>query len=487
MKRAYLHRALCASLAALTLLSSTPSAFAADFTGGFTASLTATVSGVVIADGDYQVGLYDDQSMGWNIQYGSTENDKAHMVVDWMNMEKHEIFRVINRGNGLISIHPLHALDLCLNAQYGAACEKASDVILHNYEDGDAASLWQPIDNGDGSYTLKNAACGYVIDLNCGNYSIGNNFLLWDQTGVDFIQSFYFMPVGVQPSGIADGDYQIGLYNDQSLGWNIQYASTEIDEAHMVVDGLNMESNEIFRVVNRGNGLISIHPLHALDLCLNAQYGAACEKGSDVILHNYEDGDTASLWQPIRHADGSYTLKNAACNYVIDLNHGNYSVGNNFLLWSHSTAIYIQSFYFMPVDSAPSNPGNPSVSDRQQRMVDVALSYLGNTGYNGYCQKFVRVVGEKIGLPSGGAPTALDACDWWRVSTSMDNIPVGATVYLRSKKRSSLGYKYGHVGIYIGNGQVVHAQETVKQSSLSSMLNSYDYLGWGWQAGVDLR
>lgn len=396
MKRAYLHRALCASLAALTLLSSTPSAFAADFTGGFTASLTATVSGVVIADGDYQVGLYDDQSMGWNIQYASTEIDEAHMVVDWMNMEKHEIFRVINRGNGLISIHPLHALDLCLNAQYGAACEKASDVILHNYEDGDAASLWQPIDNGDGSYTLKNAACGYVIDLNCGNYSIGNNFLLWDQTGVDFIQSFYFMPVGVQPSGIADGDYQIGLYNDQSLGWNIQYASTEIDEAHMVVDGLNMESNEIFRVVNRGNGLISIHPLHALDLCL-------------------------------------------------------------------------------------------TVSDRQQRMADVALSYLGNTGYNGYCQKFVRVVGEKIGLPSGGAPTALDACDWWRVSTSMDNIPVGATVYLRSKKRSSLGYKYGHVGIYIGNGQVVHAQETVKQSSLSSMLNSYDYLGWGWQAGVDLR
>ena len=37
MKHVYLHRALCASLAALTLLSSTPSAFAADFTGGFTA------------------------------------------------------------------------------------------------------------------------------------------------------------------------------------------------------------------------------------------------------------------------------------------------------------------------------------------------------------------------------------------------------------------------------------------------------------------
>ena len=69
----------------------------------------------------------------------------------------------------------------------------------------------------------------------------------------------------------------------------------------------------------------------------------------------------------------------------------------------------------------------------------------------------------------------------------MDDIPVGAAVYLRSKNTSSAGYKYGHVGVYVGNGYVVHAVSTVKKQTLSSMLDNYHYLGWGWQCGVDLR
>ena len=113
---------------------------------------------------------------------------------------------------------------------------------------------------------------------------------------------------------------------------------------------------------------------------------------------------------------------------------------------------------------------------------------LGSTAYSGYCQRFVRVAFEKAGLTgSGSAASALDACNQWRVSTSMDDIPVGAAVYLRSKNTSSAGYKYGHVGIYVGNGYVVHAVSTVKKQTLSSMLDNYTYLGWGWQCGVDLR
>ena len=70
----------------------------------------------------------------------------------------------------------------------------------------------------------------------------------------------------------------------------------------------------------------------------------------------------------------------------------------------------------------------------------------------------------------------------------MDNIPVGAAVYLRSKKQGTAGYIHGHVGIYVGNGYVVHALSTVRKDSLSYLLSkTYNYLGWGWQAGVDLR
>ena len=69
----------------------------------------------------------------------------------------------------------------------------------------------------------------------------------------------------------------------------------------------------------------------------------------------------------------------------------------------------------------------------------------------------------------------------------MENIPVGAAVYLRSKNTNSAGYKYGHVGVYVGDGYVVHALSTVRKQKLTDMLGTYNYLGWGWQYGVDLR
>ena len=126
------------------------------------------------------------------------------------------------------------------------------------------------------------------------------------------------------------------------------------------------------------------------------------------------------------------------------------------------------------------------VSNKQQAMVNKAREYLGSNNYNGYCQRFVRVVGQGIGLPAGNAASALDACSKWRVSTDK-NIPVGAAVYLRGRNKSTNGYKYGHVGIYTANGTVIHALTTVKEQTLDSLLRSFDYLGWGWQAGVDLR
>ena len=131
---------------------------------------------------------------------------------------------------------------------------------------------------------------------------------------------------------------------------------------------------------------------------------------------------------------------------------------------------------------------NAGVSALQQAMADTARSYLGNRNYNGYCQKFVRVVAESCGIyTKNGASSALDACKKWRVSTSMDDIPVGAAVYLQRKTPGTNGYTYGHVGIYVGVGKIVHAQDTVKCTALSDMLPYYNYLGWGWQGGVDLR
>ena len=399
-----MHRVLCLTLMVLSLTTMLiPFAAAADLDGGLSSrgtigNITDTTSAIeVISDGDYLVSLKNDKTKGWNIGFASTQIDKATMIVDNLgNRELHEIFRVVNHGGGMISIHPLHALDLSLNALYGAACRYGSTVTLHNFEPGDLASYWMPIKNADGSFTLKNAACSYVIELASNKYTIGNSFRLYPRSLTKSSQTFWFMPVN-PPSGVVipDGNYQIGLYNDKTRGWNIAFGSTEIDKAAMIVDYLeNLEAHEIFTVINR-NGFVTIHPTHAPNLCINSQLGAACRKGSNITLHNFEEGDMASYWIPIKNADGSFTLKNAACSYVIELASNKYTIGNSFRLYPRSLTKSSQTFWFMPVTSEQAK-----IQARLNQLMDGSYgnnTYKVGTTYTGpyssqQCKGFARTV-----------------------------------------------------------------------------------------------
>lgn len=119
-------------------------------------------------------------------------------------------------------------------------------------------------------------------------------------------------------------------------------------------------------------------------------------------------------------------------------------------------------------------------------------SYSGIANDDGDCQKFVRTVLEKIGVYARGeANTASIAGSKWTVSNDINNIPVGAAVYGKGSTSA------GHVGIYIGNGMVVHnigktnncsygGLKGIKCESISSWNQKYKFTGWGWQGGVDL-
>lgn len=410
MKKIHLNRVLSAALALVTVLSCVPSAGAFELSGKQNVSLTATAASVLIPDGDYYIALSRDMSKVLNIQYASKVIDRARAVVDGKSGERHEIFRVVNRGNGLISIHPTHDTNLCLNALYGPSCKKGQTLTLHNYEPGDMASLWMPFRNADGTFTLKNAACSWVIDLNNNSYSVGNRFQLYERNGTS-AQKFHFIPLSApKPSVlIPDGTYYIALYGDRNKVLNIQYASTKEDRATAVVDGKSGERHEIFRVVNQGNGLISIHPTHAPDLCLNALYGSSCRKGQRLILHRYADGDKACLWQVIKNNDGTFTLKSAACPWVIDLNDNNYRVGNRFQLYERN-GTSAQSFSFLPVSAPIPDPAPvPSdISGRLNSMINgtyarkngigtyqVGTKYAGPY-YTEQCKGFAKSVHEQL-------------------------------------------------------------------------------------------
>ena len=108
-----------------------------------------------------------------------------------------------------------------------------------------------------------------------------------------------------------------------------------------------------------------------------------------------------------------------------------------------------------------------------------AKKYIGSSAYSGMCQAFVADAYAK----GGGTTrvytgTATNAWKMYGVSSSKTNIPVGAAVYFNGTNSS-----VGHVGIYIGNGQVIHAYPTIMISNLNSIPG---YRGWGWNGNFQL-
>ena len=125
---------------------------------------------------------------------------------------------------------------------------------------------------------------------------------------------------------------------------------------------------------------------------------------------------------------------------------------------------------------------NETVNDTQKKIVAVATNSAkyGISARSGYCQAWVADVYQAVTGSRGSAHCALCAADMWAVSSDFSQIPVGATVYGYSSS------KYGHVGIYIGNGMVAHNIGEIKIQSLESWIKTYKGFAWGWENGKGL-
>lgn len=141
-----------------------------------------------------------------------------------------------------------------------------------------------------------------------------------------------------------------------------------------------------------------------------------------------------------------------------------YNVGSN------TSGIDIGSLHFE----------NEMANDTQKKIVAVATNseYYGISASSGYCQAWVADVYQAVTGSRGHAHCALCAAEQWAVSGDWSKIPVGATVY---------GYAsnpYGHVGIYIGNGQVAHnLSGKIVIQSLDSWVSQFKGFAWGWENG----
>lgn len=126
--------------------------------------------------------------------------------------------------------------------------------------------------------------------------------------------------------------------------------------------------------------------------------------------------------------------------------------------------------------------GDETVNETQKKVVAVATNSegYGISAKSGYCQAWVADVYQAVTGSRGFAHCALCAAEKWAVSDDWSKIQVGATVY---------GYAsnpYGHVGIYIGNGKVIHnLSGTVKVQSLESWVKGFKGFAWGWENEMD--
>lgn len=125
---------------------------------------------------------------------------------------------------------------------------------------------------------------------------------------------------------------------------------------------------------------------------------------------------------------------------------------------------------------------NETVNDTQKKIVAVATNSAkyGISARSGYCQAWVADVYQAVTGSRGSAHCALCAADMWGVSSDFSQIPVGATVYGYSSS------KYGHVGIYIGNGMVAHNIGYIKIEPIEDWIKTYKGFAWGWENNMSL-
>ncbi len=144
-------------------------------------------------------------------------------------------------------------------------------------------------------------------------------------------------------------------------------------------------------------------------------------------------------------------------------------------------------------DTASNYTTNDMKTDYSDAIVKAAKE-IGSPGAD-LCQKWVRLVYAKAGLGNASYATAYEAFKNNCVSTSKDNIPIGAAVY-----GTGSGSSAGHVGIYIGkdiNGipMVMDNIGFIRTQSLDEWIAWQEknptaitgempgWLGWGWQSG----
>ena len=131
--------------------------------------------------------------------------------------------------------------------------------------------------------------------------------------------------------------------------------------------------------------------------------------------------------------------------------------------------------------------GQQSGGNRQQAVVNACYS-VPSPGAN-YCAMWVSQVFQRAGLGYPGG-NANDMYANYCTYSDKANLKVGMIVAVSTYSKNYAGRIWGHVGIYIGNNQVMENIGYINTQSINSWCSYYGDTvtpRWGWALGINLE
>ncbi|MBQ6453043.1 MAG: C40 family peptidase [Coriobacteriales bacterium] len=137
------------------------------------------------------------------------------------------------------------------------------------------------------------------------------------------------------------------------------------------------------------------------------------------------------------------------------------------------------------------NRSAQAVEIEAREVVEYMESRVGDDYNANWCLYFVRTSWQAMGGPESTTCCASKYGEEHVISSDMDNIPVGADVYFvgGSVHCDNCGRMAGHVGIYVGDGMMVHNYgSTIRKDPVAEVAHwgELQWLGWGFHGGISI-
>lgn len=127
-----------------------------------------------------------------------------------------------------------------------------------------------------------------------------------------------------------------------------------------------------------------------------------------------------------------------------------------------------------------------SLSGSQQAVISAAYA-TPSPGYS-YCAGWVTNVFQNAGIGYFGG-NACDMYNSWCTSSNLDDLKPGMIIAVSTHNLDAAGRDYGHVGIYIGNGQVMDNIGPIRTVDVNQWIQTFSGVvpaKWGWIGNIAL-